>query len=114
MAMEGTGLARYFKLLVCAEDVTEGKPAPDCFLLVSVVVMTAPLFFFGGGCTTRTQDIFSVSNTTWTQAAKQLGVDAAGCIGFEDGTLGLQSIRAAGYLKACDVRTWPGYPSPSF
>lgn len=27
------GLTHYFKELICAEDYTHGKPAPDCFLL---------------------------------------------------------------------------------
>lgn len=31
--MKHLGLTHYFNELVCAEDYTNGKPAPDCFLL---------------------------------------------------------------------------------
>ncbi|GIL69268.1 hypothetical protein Vretimale_12610 [Volvox reticuliferus] len=77
--MEGltsTGLLPYFSAIVCGEDVSNGKPAPDAFLL----------------------------------AAQKLGVDPAGCVGYEDAALGMQAIRNAGYMLAIDVTHLPGYP----
>ncbi|KXZ50842.1 hypothetical protein GPECTOR_15g528 [Gonium pectorale] len=77
--MEGltsTGLLPYFSAIVCGEDVPNGKPAPDAFLL----------------------------------AAKQLGVEPSGCVGYEDAALGMQAIRNAGYLAAVDVTQLPSYP----
>lgn len=43
-------------------------------------------------------------------AASMLGVDPAACVGYEDADLGMAAIRAAGFLKAVDVRLIPGYP----
>ncbi|MFD8816461.1 HAD family hydrolase [Streptomyces sp. NPDC059627] len=50
------------KTLVCADDITRGKPDPEPYLL----------------------------------AARQLGVDPAHCVVFEDAPAGLQAGRAAG------------------
>ncbi|MFD5538876.1 HAD family hydrolase [Streptomyces sp. NPDC127079] len=50
------------KTLVCADDITRGKPDPEPYLL----------------------------------AARQLGVDPADCVVFEDAPAGLQAGRAAG------------------
>ncbi|CCK31402.1 phosphatase [Streptomyces davaonensis JCM 4913] len=50
------------KTLVCADDITRGKPDPEPYLL----------------------------------AARQLGVDPARCVVFEDAPAGLQAGRAAG------------------
>ncbi|GFR46098.1 hypothetical protein Agub_g7578 [Astrephomene gubernaculifera] len=77
--MEGltsTGLLPYFGAIVCGEDVPNGKPAPDAFLL----------------------------------AAEKLGVEPGACVGYEDAALGMQAIRAAGYLAAVDVTQLPDYP----
>ncbi len=35
LTMKQLQLQPYFDLLVCAEDYTQGKPAPDCFLLAA-------------------------------------------------------------------------------
>lgn len=48
---------------------------------------------------------------TFLLAAQLVGVDASRCIGFEDGELGLQSLRSAGMIDV-DVRKMPGYPLP--
>ncbi len=57
-----TGLARFFEVVVTADDVTHRKPAPDPYLL----------------------------------AARQLGVDPARCLAFEDSGPGSRSAFAAG------------------
>jgi beta-phosphoglucomutase family hydrolase len=67
--LNSLGLMRYFDVLVTADDVKNGKPAPDIFL----------------------------------EAARQIGVAPELCVGFEDGELGLQAIRAAG-MMAVDIR----------
>ena len=36
------GLENYFQPLVCAEDYTHGKPAPDCFLMAARALNVAP------------------------------------------------------------------------
>jgi HAD superfamily hydrolase (TIGR01509 family) len=36
------GLTKYFELLICAEDYTNGKPAPDCFLKAASILKVAP------------------------------------------------------------------------
>jgi haloacid dehalogenase superfamily, subfamily IA, variant 3 with third motif having DD or ED len=36
------GLENYFDVLVCAEDYTNGKPAPDCFLLAAQLLNVDP------------------------------------------------------------------------
>mmetsp|Transcript_16359 Transcript_16359/g.21407 ORF Transcript_16359/g.21407 Transcript_16359/m.21407 type:complete len:241 (-) Transcript_16359:123-845(-) len=43
-------------------------------------------------------------------AAKRLGVDPGGCIGFEDADFGMQAVHSAGYLSAVDVRLLTMYP----
>ena len=70
--LAAAGLTDLFAVVVTAEDVVHGKPAPDIFL----------------------------------EAARRLGVPPDRCVGFEDGELGLQSVRAAG-MVAIDVR--PAY-----
>ena len=45
-------------------------------------------------------------------AAKRLGVDPTKCRGFEDGEVGMQSLRAAG-MEAVFVCDWEGYPRSS-
>lgn len=35
-------LAKYFDLLICAEDYVKGKPDPDCFLLAAEKLKVAP------------------------------------------------------------------------
>lgn len=47
---------------------------------------------------------------TFLLAAKAIGVDPSSCVGYEDAVLGFQAIQAAGFLKAIDVTTLPGYP----
>ncbi|WP_374033675.1 HAD family hydrolase [Bdellovibrio bacteriovorus] len=42
LTMNQLGLQKYFDTLVCAEDYTQGKPAPDCFLLAAAKVKIAP------------------------------------------------------------------------
>ena len=67
----------------------------------------------GRACATRGPDI------TWSdapppsfacQAAQLLGVEPCYCVGYEDARLGLESIRAAGYLAGIDVTALEGYP----
>ena len=43
-------------------------------------------------------------------AAKRLGVDPKGCIGFEDADFGIQAVNSASYLFAMDVRLMTMYP----
>ncbi len=43
-------------------------------------------------------------------AAEKLGVDVKDCVGFEDADLGMESIKSAGYMYACDVRLFYDYP----
>lgn len=43
-------------------------------------------------------------------AAERIGIDPTKCIGFEDGDHGMQSIRSADFLYACDVRLMHMYP----
>eukprot|EP01134_Creolimax_fragrantissima_P005284 CFRG5284T1 len=50
---------------------------------------------------------------TFLLAAKQIGVVPEQCIGFEDGELGMEALRAAGFNQAYDVRYWKGYPLPA-
>ncbi|WP_413557399.1 HAD family hydrolase [Bdellovibrio sp. HCB209] len=42
LTMNQLNLQPYFDLLVCAEDYTQGKPAPDCFLLAANKFGTDP------------------------------------------------------------------------
>lgn len=42
MALAQLDLAKYFDVLVCAEDYTRGKPDPDCFLLAAEKLKVAP------------------------------------------------------------------------
>jgi beta-phosphoglucomutase len=56
------GLSHMFTIIVRADQVGRGKPAPDVFL----------------------------------EAARQLGVDAADCLAFEDAPMGVAAARAAG------------------
>ncbi|KAJ9531123.1 hypothetical protein QJQ45_000850 [Haematococcus lacustris] len=42
-----TGILHYFQAVVCAEDVTNGKPAPDGFLLAAEKLGVAPEFCVG-------------------------------------------------------------------
>lgn len=48
---------------------------------------------------------------TFLKAAQRLGVDPTKCIGFEDGSFGLQALEAAG-MVAVDIRKVEGYPKP--
>ena len=43
-------------------------------------------------------------------AAKRIGIEPKDCIGFEDADLGIEAVRDAGYLHACDVRNLHMYP----
>mmetsp|Transcript_15623 Transcript_15623/g.47124 ORF Transcript_15623/g.47124 Transcript_15623/m.47124 type:complete len:207 (-) Transcript_15623:712-1332(-) len=43
-------------------------------------------------------------------AAQQIGVAPELCVGYEDAMLGLEAIKAAGFLAGIDVRDVPGYP----
>jgi HAD superfamily hydrolase (TIGR01509 family) len=61
-SLELTGLAPLFPVVVTADDVVHGKPAPDMFLL----------------------------------AARQMGVEAGGCLVFEDAEPGMRAAEAAG------------------
>ncbi|KAI7835561.1 hypothetical protein COHA_010540 [Chlorella ohadii] len=47
---------------------------------------------------------------TFLQAAELIGIDPKDCVGYEDAPLGMQAIKAAGFLKAVDVTQMPGYP----
>lgn len=42
LTMNQLGLQKYFSTLVCAEDYTQGKPAPDCFLMAAAKLQIAP------------------------------------------------------------------------
>ena len=44
------------------------------------------------------------------KAAEQLKVDPRRCRGFEDADLGIQALRAAGFMDAVDVRVLAGHP----
>jgi beta-phosphoglucomutase-like phosphatase (HAD superfamily) len=66
-----TKLRPLFDLIVAAEDVERGKPAPDVFL----------------------------------EAARRMGVAAAGCVVFEDSDEGLEGARSAG-MRAIDIREY--------
>ena len=41
-ALTQTGLKKYFDTTVCAADVTEGKPSPQCYLLASQKLCSKP------------------------------------------------------------------------
>ena len=41
-ALEQTGLKKYFDTTVCAADVSEGKPSPQCYLLASQKLGSSP------------------------------------------------------------------------
>ncbi|KAI3437755.1 hypothetical protein D9Q98_000203 [Chlorella vulgaris] len=47
---------------------------------------------------------------TFLRAAELIGVDPKHCVGYEDAPLGMQAIKAAGFLKAVDVTLMPEYP----
>lgn len=47
---------------------------------------------------------------TYLKAAAAIGVDPAKCVGYEDAPMGMESIRAAGYMLAVDVTKMEGYP----
>ena len=47
---------------------------------------------------------------TFLRAAELIGVQPSACVGYEDAALGMEAIRAAGFLLAVDVTTMPGYP----
>ena len=42
--------------------------------------------------------------------SKRIGVEPEACVGFEDAVLGMEAIRAAGFLHAIDVTALPDYP----
>ncbi|AFY02421.1 HAD family hydrolase [Bdellovibrio bacteriovorus] len=42
LTMNQLGIQKYFDTLVCAEDYTQGKPAPDCFLMAAAKIQIAP------------------------------------------------------------------------
>ncbi len=42
LTMQQLKIEKYFNTLVCAEDYTQGKPAPDCFLLGAERISIAP------------------------------------------------------------------------
>ncbi len=69
--VEKLGLLDYFKVLVGADQVKQGKPSPEIFL----------------------------------KAAKELGVEPAKCLVFEDGEPGLVAARAAG-MAVIDVKPY--------
>lgn len=48
---------------------------------------------------------------TFLRAAELIGVAPAACCGYEDAPLGMEAIRAAGFLLAVDVTAMPGYPA---
>lgn len=73
-AAHDMGLDDDLSLVMGAEDVVRGKPAPDCFL----------------------------------KAAAALGVDAAGCVVFEDSSAGVAAAKAAGMF--CVAVSRPGRP----
>ena len=76
--LKRANILHLFDAVVTADEdeVQNGKPAPDIFLV----------------------------------AAQRLGVDPKYAIGFEDANLGIQSVNAAGYLLAIDVRKMILYP----
>ena len=46
----------------------------------------------------------------WFEAALRIGVSPSECVGFEDSPLGMESLRRAGVLYACDVTQLYAYP----
>jgi beta-phosphoglucomutase family hydrolase len=42
LTMKQLNLQSYFDLLICAEDYSQGKPAPDCFLMAASKLNIAP------------------------------------------------------------------------
>ena len=73
--LEALGIREYFPVIVTCEDVENGKPAPDTYLL----------------------------------AARQLGVEPARCLVFEDTPLGIQAATAAG-MRSVLVASGPVVP----
>jgi HAD superfamily hydrolase (TIGR01509 family) len=47
---------------------------------------------------------------TFLKAAALIGVEPQHCVGYEDAKLGMEAIKAAGFLQAIDVTEWAGYP----
>ncbi|PSC69561.1 Fructose-1-phosphate phosphatase [Micractinium conductrix] len=47
---------------------------------------------------------------TFLRAAELIGVEPQHCVGYEDAPLGMQAIKAAGFLQAVDVTLLPAYP----
>ncbi|KAL4424868.1 hypothetical protein ABPG77_002091 [Micractinium sp. CCAP 211/92] len=47
---------------------------------------------------------------TFLRAAELIGVEPQHCVGYEDAPLGMQAIKAAGFLMAVDVTQMEGYP----
>ena len=45
---------------------------------------------------------------TYLKAAEALGIAPEACVGYEDAELGMQAIKAAGFLEAIDVTKLPG------
>ena len=43
-------------------------------------------------------------------AAERIGIKPCNCVGFEDADLGMDALKHAGYLYACDVRLLHMYP----
>ena len=73
--LEALGIRQHFPVIVTCEDVENGKPAPDTYLL----------------------------------AARQLGVEPARCLVFEDTPLGIQAATAAG-MRSVLVASGPVVP----
>ena len=46
---------------------------------------------------------------TYLKAAEALGIAPELCVGYEDAELGMQAIKAAGFLEAIDVTKLPGF-----
>lgn len=42
LTMKQLNIQHFFDTLVCAEDYTQGKPAPDCFLLAAAKINITP------------------------------------------------------------------------
>ena len=50
------------------------------------------------------------SPETFLRAAELIGVPPQHCVGYEDAPLGMQAIKAAGFLAAIDVTKMEAYP----
>ncbi len=80
-ALDGTGLRRYFKVLVGAEDFTRGKPHPESFL-------------------------FALSKLNESIDGRPR-VTPPECLVIEDSVAGVQGARAAGMMCMAVTNTYP-------